>query len=184
MKILGVDPGTWHTGAGVLEARGNRYQLLHFEVINLPKHAALPDRLLQIYRTLGEMIRIYQPSVMALESVFYCKDIRATVKIGEARAAAMLAASERGIPVVEYPPARVKQAVTGNGKATKEQVQHMMQRLLQLKELPPSDGADALAVALCHLHCGSVKKNELLDGLHKRPSANLKKKLLAARAAS
>ena len=170
MRILGVDPGTWHMGAGVLEARGNQYHLVHFEVIHPPRTADLPARLLQIYRTLGEIIRIYEPSVLALENVIFCKDIRATVKLGEARAAAMLAASERGVPVVEYPPARVKQSVTGSGRATKEQVQHMMQRLLGMKELPPSDGADALAVALCHFHSRTPHKEQALAGLRERPA--------------
>lgn len=152
MRILGVDPGTWHTGAGLIEAEGNRYRLLHFEVIHLQKSLLLPERLKRIYHGLLEVIRIYEPSVMALENVFFGRDLRAMVKIGEARACAMLAAAERGVEVVEYPPARVKQAISGNGRATKPQVQYMIQRLLNLKEPPPEDGSDALALALCHLH--------------------------------
>lgn len=162
MRILGVDPGTWKTGVGIIEARGNRYSLLHFEVILLSKNSVLPDRLRRIYQSLTEIMRIYEPSVLALENVFYGRDVRAMVKIGEARACAMLAASERSLEVVEYPPAKVKQAVSGNGRASKEQIQQMVKQLLNLEKPPPPDGADALAVAICHLHSrNSVKRKAL-----------------------
>ena len=152
MKILGIDPGTLKTGAGIIESQGSSYKLLHFEVIKpSPKHTIV-QRLGYIHRALVEVIRKFQPEVLALESVFFSKDVQATVKIGEARACAMLAASAAGIDVVEYPPARVKQAVSGNGRATKEQVQQMIKILLNLKELPAEDGADALALAICHFH--------------------------------
>ena len=152
MRILGVDPGTWRTGVGVVTAQGNRYQTLHSEVITIRQKLQIPERLSQIHKSLREVIQLFQPEVVALENVFFGKDVQAMVKIGEARACAMLAASEYGVPVVEYPPARVKQAVSGNGRATKEQIQHMVKTLLNLKELPPPDAADALAVAICHLH--------------------------------
>jgi len=154
MKILGVDPGTHRTGVGLIEAQGNRYHLIHAEVLEGGKSPALSNRLHKIHQSLLKVIKSYQPDILALENVFYHKDVRALVKIGEARACAMLAASEAGISVVEYPPARVKQAVSGNGRATKEQIQHMIKVLLNLKALPPPDSADALAVAICHLHTG------------------------------
>ena len=152
MRILGIDPGTRRTGAGLIEAKGNRAELIHFEIIIVKDSLPIAERLRQIHECLSEIIREYHPDVLALENIFFGKDIRAMVKIGEARACAMLAASEAGIDVVEYPPARVKQSVSGNGRATKEQIQHMMKRLLNLKTLPPADGADALAVAICHWH--------------------------------
>ena len=170
MIILGVDPGTWHTGVGIIEASGNRYALKYTEVISMHQSAALQVRLSVIHKRLVEIIREYQPQVLALESVFFGKDVKAMVKIGEARACAMLAASEGGVEVYEYPPARVKQAVSGNGRATKSQIQHMIQRLLNLSELPPPDGADALALAICHLHsCRSAKGNLMAELKKKNP---------------
>ena len=155
MRVLGVDPGTWKTGVGIIETQGSRYQLIHTEVLTAGEGLPLPKRLRLIYEGLRARIREYQPEVLALENVFYHKDLSAVVKIGEARACAMLAASELGIDVIEYPPARVKQSVSGNGRATKEQVQHMVKTLLNLSELPSTDSADALAVAICHLHMGN-----------------------------
>lgn len=152
MRVLGVDPGTWNTGVGLIEGQGNRYHLLHFETISVKKKSTVSVRLSQIYRTLLEIIRKYPPDVLALENVFYAKDVCATVRIGEARACAMLAASESGVDIVEYSPARVKQSVSGNGRASKAQVQHMVKTLLNLSDVPPADSADALAVAICHLH--------------------------------
>ena len=152
MRILGVDPGTHRTGTGVIESEGNRYRLVYSETITISSKLSLSEKLSRIYTSLRAVIRRHKPDILALENVFFAKDVRATVKIGEARACAMLAASEEGIRVVEYAPARVKQSVSGNGRATKEQVQHMIKSLLNLKTLPPPDSADALAVAICHLH--------------------------------
>lgn len=152
MRILGVDPGTHRTGAGVIEVQGNRYRLIYFEVIHPKAKDTLPDRLQVIYRRLCEIMGEYGPDVCSLENVFFGRDVKAMLKIGEARACAMLAASGQGIPVVEYAPAQVKQSVSGNGRATKDQVQQMVRRLLNLREAPPADGADALAVAICHVH--------------------------------
>ena len=152
MRILGVDPGTLRTGVGLIEAQGNQYRLVHCEVIASKASKRIEERLLHIHQKLLEIIAQYQPSVAVLETVFFGRDLRAMVKIGEARACAMLAASHSKLPLFEYAPARVKQAVSGNGRATKDQIQHMIQRLLNLKTLPPSDSADALAVAICYLH--------------------------------
>ena len=152
MRILGVDPGTRRTGAGIIESNGNRYSLVHFEIFTVPAQVPIADRLHRIHRFLQGILRDYRPDVLALENVFFGENAQSMVKIGEARACAMLAASEFGIDVVEYPPARVKQAVTGNGRATKEQMQQMVKRLLNMKTAPPADGADAVAVAICHLH--------------------------------
>lgn len=168
MIILGVDPGTWHTGIGVIEAQGNKYSLRHIEVVSPPAKTAIEKRLLKIHERLLKVIQEFRPEVLALENVFYGKDLRAMVKIGEARACAILAAAAADIAVFEYPPARVKQAVSGNGRATKPQIQYMIQRLLNMKEVPPSDGADALALAICHLHSSRTSKSSLIDELKKQ----------------
>lgn len=158
MKILGIDPGTLRTGAGFIQADGNRYRFLHFEVIKADSSLALFQRLKIIFEGIDQLLAHFQPDVLALEDVFFGRDVKAMVKIGEARACAMLAAAKHGIEVVEYPPARVKQSVCGNGRATKDQIQKMIQRLLNLTELPASDGADALAIAICHVHSRGVRR--------------------------
>lgn len=160
MRVLGVDPGTWKTGVGVIEAQGNRYQLVFETVIAVKGDPPLSKRLFQIYQGISACIQEYKPDVLALENVFFGKDLQAMVKIGEARACAMLAAAEKNIDVAEYPPARVKQAVSGNGRATKEQIQHMIKTLLNLKEAPKADSADALAAAICHVHAGKQNRFE------------------------
>jgi len=167
MLILGVDPGTRRTGVGLIEGQGNRYRLIHTEIIHAKGSLPLPERLLKIYHSLVKIITEYQPVVLALEDVFYSKDVRALIRIGEARTCAMLAASERGISVVEYAPARVKQAVSGNGRATKNQVQQMVKVLLNLESPPPADGADALALAICHLH----SERSISKGLRTKPAS-------------
>lgn len=157
MRVLGIDPGTYRMGIGILETQGSRYGLVAFESVQIPKNLSLPERLKEIHRAVSDSIERYAPEVMALENVFFGKDVRALVKMGEARASAMLAAAERAVPVVEYPPARVKQAISGNGRASKIQVQQMVKHLLQLKTPPPVDAADALAVAFCHIQSHHVR---------------------------
>ena len=159
MRILGVDPGTWRTGVGIIDTKGSGYQLIHSTVITIKdKKAAVPARLHFIYKSLLQIMQEQRPDVLALEKFFFGKDFEALVRVGEARACAMLAASECGLEMVEYAPMKVKQSATGNGHATKEQIQHMIKTLLGLRELPPPDGADALAIAICHAHYGTKKK--------------------------
>ena len=168
MRILGVDPGTRLTGVGIIETAGTQYQLLHYETVSIPQKLPIAQRLLRIHQALRSLIERYRPQVLAIENVFYGKDVQALVRIGEARSCAMIAASELGVDVVEYPPARIKQAVSGNGQASKEQVQHMIKTLLNLKSLPPSDSADALAVAICHFH--AAKSRSLTEKLFLKPA--------------
>ena len=165
MRILGVDPGTWKTGVGIIEIQGSRYQLIHTEVITVREKLPLPKRLQQIYQGLRARIQEFQPEVLALENVFFHKDISAVVKIGEARSCAMLAAAEQNIEVVEYPPARIKLAVSGNGRATKDQIQHMIKTLLNLKVAAPEDASDALAAAICHAHSAKSATGKALKEL-------------------
>ena len=153
MRVLGIDPGTVRMGVAVLDAEGSRYAFVTYESVNVSKNLTLPERLKEIHDSVQTFIDRYTPDVMSLENVFFDKDVRALVKIGEARACAMLAAAQKKIPVMEYPPARIKQAISGNGRASKVQVQQMVKHLLHLKTVPPVDAADALAVALCHIQC-------------------------------
>ena len=157
MRVLGVDPGTHRTGFGVLESDGRSYKLVICGTIRAASEDPIAKRLLHVFENLQKNIQSYKPDVVALESLFFAKDVRAVERIGEARACAMLAASKQGIEVVEYAPTAVKQSVTGNGRASKEQVQFMVKRLLNLKEAPALDASDALAIALCHIHSGKRK---------------------------
>lgn len=174
MRILGIDPGTRKTGVGLIESKGNHYSLLHCQVISIKDSLTIPEKLSTIYHTLSKIIKIHEPDVLALENIFYSKNVRSMLRIGEARACAMLAASDQGLSVVEYPPARVKQAVCGNGRASKDQIQAMVKTLLNMKRLPPPDGADALALAICHLH---QKNSRRLQGEAKKGQKSLKELL-------
>jgi crossover junction endodeoxyribonuclease RuvC len=154
--VLGVDPGTAVTGYGVVARQGDgAVSLLECGVIRTHARAPLPERLRDIYEGIGEVIARARPSVLAVESVFYAKNVRTSVVLGHARGVVLLAAALRELTVAEYPPAEVKNAVVGAGAATKEQVGYMVQRLLRLKEPPkPHDAADGVAVALCHCFRG------------------------------
>ena len=159
MRVMGVDPGTHRTGFGVLESSGRDYKLVICGTIRASSKDPIAKRLLHIFESLQKNIQSYQPDVMALETLFFAKDIQSVERIGEARACAMLAASKQGIEVIEYAPTEVKKSVTGNGRASKEQVQFMVKRLLNLKEAPAIDASDALAIAMCHIH--SAKRKSL-----------------------
>jgi len=151
MLVLGIDPGTRHTGYGIVSKQGSRLLPVVFGVISPGGRRPLPERLRGIHDDLGALIAEHGPEVMALEEAFYSKNVRSAMRIGEARAIAILCAAEAGIPVVEYTPAVVKKAAVGSGRAHKSQVQVMVQRILGLAEPPASeDAADALAVAICH----------------------------------
>ena len=152
MRVLGIDPGTHRTGFGILESSGRDYKLVICGTIRAASKDPIAKRLLHIFDSLQTVIRSFHPDVMALETLFFAKDVRAVERIGAARACAMLAASKQEIEVVEYGPMVVKKSVTGNGHAAKEQVQFMVTRLLNLKESPALDASDALAIAMCHLH--------------------------------
>lgn len=158
MRVMGIDPGTHRTGFGILEAAGQSYRLVICGTIRAAAKDPVEKRLLHIFESLQKNIRSYRPGVVALETLFFAKDVRAVERIGEARACAMLAASKQGIQVIEYAPTAVKKSVTGNGRAAKEQVQFMVKRLLNLKEAPALDASDALAVAMCHLHAARWKE--------------------------
>jgi crossover junction endodeoxyribonuclease RuvC len=150
MIILGIDPGTKTTWYGVVE-KGDRC-LLHraYGDISMKRGQPLSACLKQIYDQLIEIMKECEPDVVALEDIFYGKNVKSLVKLGQARGVAILAASHRGIPLYEYTPLEVKKAVVGYGRAEKSQVQHMVRAILSLQETPPPDASDALAIAICH----------------------------------
>ncbi len=152
MRVLGVDPGSAATGFGVVEGRANRVRLVECGVIRPASGAALADRLLDIHTGLVEVIDRSRPTCIAVEGVFYRKNPRTAVILAHARGVALLAGAGRGIRVAEYPPAEIKKAVAGTGRATKEQVSWMVQKLLGLAEPPhPADASDGCAAAICHI---------------------------------
>ena len=157
MRVFGIDCGTEITGFGVVESceSGREARLICHGMggIRLAKHCALPVRLEQVFRALTTELEKWQPDVVAVEEVFYSVNAKSALKLGQVRGVALLAAASAGLPVAEYAPLRIKQSVVGYGLAKKEQVQFMVARLLGLAELPePADAADALAIAICHIH--------------------------------
>ena len=156
MIVLGVDPGAATTGYGVVAREGGgAVSLRECGVIRTQSTSPLPQRLREIYDGLGDVLARHTIDAMAVEGVFYGKNVRTTVILGHARGAVLLAATLRDLPVYEYSPAEVKNAVVGTGSATKEQIQFMVQRLLRLAAPPsPADAADGVAVALCHCTVG------------------------------
>ena len=152
MIVLGIDPGTAVTGYGVLQTeRPGLPSLIECGVVRTRPRDPLPARLAEIFAGVQELVARHRPGVVALEDVFYSKNVRTTVVLGHARGVIMLAAQLAGVPVHEFPPAEIKKAVAGTGAATKEQVQFMLTRLLRLKSVPtPSDAADGVACALTY----------------------------------
>lgn len=154
LRVLGIDPGSQITGYGVVErGREGLRHVVHGEI--RPGRGGLLSRSLQmIYDGLSEVIREASPDAVAIEDIFYGKNIRSLIRQGHVRGGAILAARHSAVPVFEYAPLEIKKAVVGYGRAEKGQVQTMVRAILGLKELPPPDAADALAVAICHLHFG------------------------------
>ena len=151
MIILGIDPGVATIGFGLVRAERNRNQLLRYGVITTPPGIPLSNRLLQISNDMEELIHAFHPDEMAVEELFFTKNITTGIAVAHGRGVILLAAEKLGVPVFEYTPMQVKQAVVGYGKAEKRQEMLMTQRLLHMKEIPrPDDAADALALAICH----------------------------------
>ena len=160
---LGVDPGTAIVGYAVVSARGDDLSMIACDVITTPARMPLAERFQQIYQGLIEIIGIYHPQEAAIEELFFAKNARTAMTVGQARGVAMLALANGGLPISEYTPKQIKQAVTGYGSAGKEQVGEMVRILLKLSAIPrPDDAADAAAVAICHLHTASVLTNSYL----------------------
>jgi crossover junction endodeoxyribonuclease RuvC len=169
VRIFGIDPGSERTGYGCVETDGSRHSLIVCGAITTRAAAPLPDKLLDIHTRLAGLLHDCRPEAVAIESVFHAANARSALKLGHARGVAMLAAIEAGLPVFEYSPAEVKRAVVGYGRAEKPQVQHMVKLLLGLAALPsPHDAADALAIAICHVHAPAGAASPLRRG---RPAA-------------
>ncbi len=163
MLILGLDPGTAITGYGLVRDVEGRLIAVDYGVITTPSGAELDKRLLQIYQELSALISRHKPDAMAVEKLFFSRNVRTAMAVGQARGVVLLTAALAGVPVYEYTPLEVKQAIVGYGGAEKQQVQQMVKLLLNLAEVPqPDDAADAIAVAVCHLH--SARLVDLLSG--------------------
>ena len=151
MVILGIDPGVATIGFGLIRAERGKNTLLQYGVITTPPGIPLSERLLQISNDMEQLIETFRPDEMAVEELFFSKNITTGIAVAHGRGVILLAAEKLGIPVFEYTPMQVKQSVVGYGKAEKKQVMLMTQRLLNMKEIPrPDDAADALALAICH----------------------------------
>ncbi len=162
MRVLGIDCGTEYTGYGVVELLpDDRLVCVASGAIKLSPREPMPTRLARIYRQLQEIISEYRPDRVAIEDVFYAVNVKSALKLGQVRGVALLAAASAGLEVAEYSPLSIKSAVVGYGKAEKHQVQQMVTRLLKLDEVPePPDAADALAIAICHLHTAATKERQ------------------------
>jgi crossover junction endodeoxyribonuclease RuvC len=158
--ILGLDPGTTTMGYGIIKAEGNSLILIQFGVIHLSKYSGHELKLKKIFERVSGILEEYMPDEVALEAPFFGKNVQSMLKLGRAQGVAMAAALSREIPITEYAPRKVKQSVTGNGNASKEQVSKMLQTLLKFSEGPKMlDATDALAVAVCHhFQAGASKK--------------------------
>ncbi|MEJ2757399.1 MAG: crossover junction endodeoxyribonuclease RuvC [Anaerolineales bacterium] len=154
MLVLGIDPGTATTGYGLVnQTSDGRLEAIAFGAILTPKNLPMPDRLAQLYQELNEVILLHRPDSSAVEKLFFQKNVKTAISVGQGRGVVLLALAQAGLPIGEYTPNEIKQAVTGYGSADKHQMQEMVRMLLELPERPkPDDAADALAVAICHLH--------------------------------
>ncbi len=159
MLVLGIDPGTATCGYGVITMQNGREKTLDYGAILTPPDWPMPRRLLHIGQALQMLIDRYQPDALAVEELFYQKNAKTVITVAQARGVILYTGAKNSLPIGEYTPLQVKQSVVGYGRADKRQVQSMVMRILHLKEIPkPDDAADALAVALCHLHTSRMKK--------------------------
>lgn len=163
MAVIGIDPGTAITGYGIVEEdQGGGLRTIAYGVIETTPILKMPARLLVLYRKLSEILLLHRPSSAAVEKLFFQRNVRTALTVGQARGVALLTLEEHKIPLGEYTPLEVKQAVAGYGGADKHQVQMMVKALLSLDDVPkPDDAADALAIAICHLH--STRYQQLVE---------------------
>ena len=158
MIIIGIDPGYAITGFGVLEYEGNHFKLIESGSIQTKAGIPLPTRIAKIYDDMNALIEKYKPDAIAIEELFFNRNTTTAIGVAQGRGAVLIAAAKTSTPIYEYTPLQVKQAVVGYGRAEKKQVISMVTMLLGLPKPPkPDDTADALAIAICHGHCGSSK---------------------------
>ena len=159
MIILGIDPGLATTGYGVVKKEGNSFKLIDYDTITTSSDRTDVDRLSQLYEELLSLIDKYNPEHIAVEELFFNKNVKTAIRVGQARGVILLAGAQQSINVAEYTPLQVKQAVVGYGRASKQQVQQMVKALLNLEKIPkPDDAADALAISICHGHSYASKE--------------------------
>jgi len=150
MKILGIDPGTATTGFGIIEKNKSKLSVIDYGVISTQKELPMPSRLLIIFQDIEEIIAKHQPDLIAVEQLFFARNVTTALTVGQARGIVLLAGEKASLKLLEFTPLQVKQSVTGYGQATKKQVQIMVQKILKMNILPkPDDAADALAIAIC-----------------------------------
>ena len=154
MLVIGIDPGTAITGYGLVrEEQNGKLTVVDYGVIQTPAKMPMPQRLLRLYRELKAITLLHRPESGAVEKLFFQKNVRTAISVGQGRGVAILALAEAEMPIAEYTPLEIKQAIAGYGGADKAQMQYMVKALLVLDEIPkPDDAADALAVAICHIH--------------------------------
>ena len=158
MRILGIDPGIADTGDGIIEADGQKMKCLGYGSIRTRANTPLPERLESIYQELDGLIKQYRPDRIGVEELFFCNNAKTALIVGQARGAVLLCARQNRVPISEFTPLQVKQAVSAYGKAGKDQVQRMVKLLLGLDQIPqPDDAADALAIAICTSNAGIEK---------------------------
>lgn len=171
-RVLGIDPGSRFTGYGIVEEKDGKPVSIAFGTIKIPTSGGFAIRLKEIYRSITEVIEQYQPLTCAVETLFFAKNVRSLMKLGEARGAALTAVANKDLSVFEYSPTEIKRAVVGYGRSEKAQIQKMVFLLLGLKgETVGLDASDALAVAICHIHSQKFKQALFKQGvLHDRPA--------------
>jgi crossover junction endodeoxyribonuclease RuvC len=163
MRVLAIDPAIRNTGYAVLEGTPDKPAVLAYDVVSIPKHLPQSAALAAVRTHLAHVIARFAPDEVAVEGIIFVQSHQTAISMGAARATALIAAADHGLPVYEYPPKKVKNAVVGNGAANKTQVAFMVRALLGLAETPPPDAADALAVAVAHLQCSDPRKAFLLE---------------------
>ena len=165
MRILGIDPGLATIGWGIIESNGSKHKSIAYGAIETPSKLPVEKRLSQIYHDLSKIIERYTPDTVAVEELFFNTNITTGIRVAEARGIILLCAEHNKVPISEYTPLQVKQSVVGYGRADKKQVITMVSVLLSLPAPPkPDDTADALAIAICHAHCGGSRIAKYFNG--------------------
>jgi crossover junction endodeoxyribonuclease RuvC len=170
-RILGIDPGSQVTGYGIVESRDGRIVHVAHGTVRASRERSTERRLADLYRSLLEVIDHHKPELGSVEQLFVARGARAALVLGQARGVALAALGSAGIAVHEYAPSRIKQSVTGNGRASKLQVQRVVKRLLDLQRAPATDAADALAAALCHAQAGRLERLGVRTRVRRRTAA-------------
>jgi crossover junction endodeoxyribonuclease RuvC len=158
VRVLGIDPGSETLGWGIVEGDNFKYRLVEYGVVKSNRRDKFSKRLLRIFDSVADIIWRFEPKVLSIEEAFYAVNVEVALKLGQVRGIVMLAGEKAGLEIAEYSPRFVKQTIVGYGNAEKQQIQEMVRILLKLKEKPePHDAADALALAICHLHACKLK---------------------------